>query len=133
MKEALSLSYVGKNSRVPNLSRSSAVLNKIKEAVVGKKYNVSLVFLDKSKARALNKKYRKKTYAPNVLSFPISKSSGEIFICPLVAKKELEKGHKLKNYIISLFIHGLCHLKGYAHGSKMDEVEQKTRDRFGIK
>ena len=52
----------------------------IKESVLGKKYELSLVFIGDQKSRTLNKKFRKKDYKANILSFPVDEDMGEIFI-----------------------------------------------------
>ncbi len=89
-------------------------------------WDVSLAFVDPKKARALNKKLRKKTYTPNVLSYEAGKRSGEIIICLSVADKEAS-GYQLSPamYTLYLFIHGCLHLKGYPHGSTMERREQE--------
>jgi len=98
---------------------------KIAEGVLGKKYDLSLVFVGADRAQSLNKKYRKKTYVPNVLSFPLDDTSGEIYICPNVAKREASKFHMTyRQYVGYLFIHGLLHLKGYDHGDTMERKER---------
>ena len=97
----------------------------IKNAVLGKKYSLSLVFINAVESRKINFAYRKKDKPTNVLSFPLDKNCGEIFICPEIAKKEgLSVGF--------LFIHGLLHLKGMEHGSTMEKAEDKLRKKFGI-
>lgn len=109
-------------------------LSDIKQKILGDKYQLSLVFVGKKRAAALNKEYRNKTYVPNVLSFPLSDSSGEIFICPEVAEAEAPKYHLTPNgYLAFLFIHGLLHLKGHDHSDKMDKLEQKYLKIFKIK
>jgi ssRNA-specific RNase YbeY (16S rRNA maturation enzyme) len=60
----------------------------IKNFVLGKKYDLSLVFVGNKLSRKLNEEYRRRDYAPNVLSFSLSANSGEIFINPPQAKKE---------------------------------------------
>ncbi|MFQ5662043.1 MAG: rRNA maturation RNase YbeY [Candidatus Paceibacteria bacterium] len=95
----------------------------MKNEVLGKNYELSLVFIGTKKSQALNKKYRKKNKPADVLSFPLSKSTGEIFICPKTTKQES---------IGSLFIHGLMHLKGLRHGSTMERAEKKVRLKFSI-
>ncbi len=60
----------------------------MKNTILGKGYTLSLTFVGKVRAQALNKKYRKATYVPNVLSFPLDKQIGEMYITPLIAKKE---------------------------------------------
>jgi len=98
----------------------------VKNAVLGKNYHLSLVFVGEKKGREINKQSRNKTYAPNVLSFPLTNESGEIFITPTVAKKEAHKyDHSYTKHVMFLYIHGLLHLKGYDHGDKMENLEKK--------
>jgi probable rRNA maturation factor len=98
----------------------------IKDDILGKKYSASLAFVGATRAQALNKQYRQKTYVPNVLSFPLDAHTGEIFITPAVAKKEAHKFNmSTDGYIGFLFIHALLHLKGLDHGDTMDKAEKK--------
>lgn len=107
--------------------------DKIADFVLGKKYDLSLVFIGKKKMRDFNLKFRQKDYATNILSFPLSKNEGEIFICPLVAKKEARNAsYDFNKYLKFLFIHGITHLKGFDHGSRMEKEEEKTRKKFSI-
>jgi len=106
---------------------------RIKEKSLGAHYELALIFVGDTSSRALNKTYRGKTYTPNVLSFPLSKTAGEIYINPNVAKKQAPKfGVNTETFIAHLFIHGLMHLKGYDHGSKMDKAEAKIRKEFSL-
>lgn len=99
---------------------------KIKNEVVGKNYNLSLVFHGETRAKKLNRKTRNKSYIPNVLSFPLDKDNGEIYITPTVAKREAKKyGHTYNQHVAFLFIHGLLHLKGLDHGPEMEKLEKK--------
>ena len=61
----------------------------MKEGVLGKNYDLSLVFVSESKSKELNRTYRKKNKPANVLSFPYSKKEGEIFICVPVLKSNV--------------------------------------------
>lgn len=107
--------------------------SKIKNACLGKQYELSLVFIDNKLSRQLNKTYRKKDKPTNILSFPLSKDSGEIFIDLVQAKKETKNfGQTFPNFIAFLFIHGLLHLKGMQHGSTMEKAESKLRKKFKI-
>ncbi|HJL55769.1 MAG: rRNA maturation RNase YbeY [Candidatus Pacebacteria bacterium] len=105
----------------------------MKTAVLGKNYELSLVFIGSKKSQTLNKKYRKKDKPTNILSFPLSKTTGEIFICPETAKKDAKKFNmKEREFIGYLFIHGLMHLKGLRHSSTMERAEKKVRLKFSI-
>ncbi len=89
-------------------------------------WDLSLVFVNRKEASALNKKLRKKAYAPNVLSYKVGKRSGEIIICPEVADTQASS-YSLSplTYLLYLFIHGCLHLEGYPHGSTMERREQE--------
>jgi len=105
----------------------------MKEAVLGGNYELSLVFAPKSTLRELNRTHRGKDATTDILSFPLSKSAGEIFMNLDEAKKQAKKfDRKFENFAGFLFIHGLVHLKGYAHGSRMEALEAKFRKQFGI-
>lgn len=106
----------------------------IKNAILGKKYELSLVFAGDTLTRRLNKERRGKTYVPNILSFELDTNLGEIFINPKKSAKEAPKySYNFKEYITFLFIHGCCHLRGLDHGDEMDTLETKFRKKFGLK
>ncbi|HEY0221107.1 MAG TPA: rRNA maturation RNase YbeY [Candidatus Paceibacterota bacterium] len=106
---------------------------KIKDGVLGKKYNLSLVFIGEEKSKQLNFSYRGKNKPTNILSYPLEKNIGEIFITPNVLKREMKKfGRNYENFTAFLFIHGLLHLKGFDHGSTMERAEEVYRKKFRI-
>src|SRR3989338_4220778 len=103
---------------------------KMKETVLGKKYELSLVFVTNSLSKKLN---RQKNKATDILSFTLGKKTGEIFISQKAAKAEAPKfNQKLSPFIARLFIHGLFHLKGFEHGSTMEYQERQVGRKFGI-
>ncbi len=115
----------GKLPRVPYL--------KIKEHILGKKYVLSLVFVGETLSKKLNNQYRQKNKPTNVLSFPLSKSEGEIFLNLTRAKMEAPKfDDSYTDFVGFLFIHGLLHLKGMDHGSRMERAEKLARKHFHI-
>ena len=98
----------------------------MKNDILGKTYMLSLAFIGRTRAQDLNKKHRNKTYVPNVLSFPLTESVGEIYIAPTVAKMEAPNfDMTYKGYVGFLFIHALLHLKGHDHGATMEKAEKK--------
>lgn len=106
---------------------------KIAEDILGADYELTLVFVGKTRAHTLNKTYRNKTYIPNVLSFPLSRKIGEIYITPTVAAREAKNfDMSVRGYIGFLFIHGLLHLKGYDHGDTMEMLEQKFVKKYKL-
>lgn len=105
----------------------------IKNDILGKNYNLALNSIGEVTARKLNLEYRKKDYVPNVLSFPLSRTDGEIFICPVVANRQARKyGMTVSGYIGFLFIHGCLHLKGHLHGDTMDAAERRYCKKYQL-
>jgi len=105
----------------------------IKNAILGRSYTLSVAFVGTKRAQALNRAYRQKTYVPNVLSFPLTETTGEIYLCPEIAYSEAKDFNLSKSgYIAFLFIHGCLHLKGYDHGDTMEALERRYLKRFSI-
>ena len=103
----------------------------IAHRILGRRYELSLVICSDARARDLNKKYRKKGYAANVLSFPLTKNDGEIFLNIRAAGREAKKYQEsLRTRLMFLFIHACLHLKAVRHGPKMELLEQKTLKQF---
>ena len=95
---------------------------KIKNQVLGEKYDLSFSYVGGGEMKRLNNLYRKKDYSANVLSFPLSENEGEILI-----NKKYQKNVGLSFY---LFIHSLLHLSGLKHSKKMDEKELEIMQEF---
>lgn len=105
----------------------------IKNGILGKNYNLSLVFIGEKKSKKLNLIYRSKNKPTNILSFPLGKNQGEIFIALKLSKKQAKNfDKKPDNFVAFLFIHGLLHLKGMKHGSRMDKAEAVLQKKFNV-
>ena len=106
---------------------------KIAKEILGDAYELSLVVCGDSLALRMNKEYRKKAYKPNVLSFPLSKYEGEIFLNVQCGIREAKKyGTIPQKRLALLFVHGCFHLKGLKHGAKMETAEQTILKRFKL-
>ncbi len=109
-----------------NLSRKKIekkIFFDIYHKIFKKDFELSLVLATPLLLRKLNKKYRGKDKAANVLSFSFGKSSGEIFIN--ISEKDLKY----------LFIHGSLHLLHYDHikdkdAKRMDKMEKKILEQI---
>lgn len=101
--------------------------------VLGEDYELSLVFVGNKLSRRLNRTHRGMDKPTDILSFPLEKNVGEIFInIPYCHKKRKEFDRTFENYIKFIFIHGLFHLKGYEHSSRMENEERKVRTAFNV-
>ncbi len=108
----------------------------------------SLVFTSDSDIRTLNKEWRKKDSATNVLSFPAAEllgrgrlsgpMLGDIVLALETCKREaaLEEC-TLEDHLSHLLVHGFLHLFGYDHeidrdGEEMEALETKILAQLGI-
>jgi rRNA maturation RNase YbeY len=106
---------------------------KIKDKILGKDYDLSWAFISPEEIQKMNLTYRKMDKPTDILSFPLSETEGEIYLCEEEARKEaVNFDRDYDNFIDFLFIHGCVHLKGYDHGSTMERIEAKFRKEFGI-
>jgi probable rRNA maturation factor len=89
---------------------------------------LTVVFLKAAQARKINKQFRKRDYATDVLSFsPEAKGLGlgELILCePVLRRQAKEHGLSFKKEVDYLIIHGFLHLLGYDHErSRKEEVK----------
>lgn len=106
---------------------------KMARRILGGRYSISLVVCGDRLARTINAQYRRKTYSPNVLSFPYSKTEGEILLNVRKAAREARAmGISHRERLALLFVHGCFHLKGRDHGAIMEREEQRVLREFGF-
>ncbi|MCL2886641.1 MAG: rRNA maturation RNase YbeY [Betaproteobacteria bacterium] len=83
--------------------------------------------------RALNRDYRGKDYATNVLSFPYETEplvQGDLVICPeVVAREAAEQNKPLAAHYAHLTVHGMLHLQGWDHDSEEDAEAMEDAER----
>lgn len=121
------------NKTKTNLNIDRLVFTNMKSSVLKNKYNLNLIIIGKKEIKELNKTYRNTDKATDILSFPITDKDGEIFLCPEIITKEASRfGRNYENFTKFLFIHGLMHLKGFKHSSKMEDEEIKIRKKFNV-
>lgn len=100
--------------------------NRIKNLVLGEKYDLSIVFIPPRKMHTLNNTYRHKNSSTDILAFPLSKTNGEIFLCMQDVKKKAKTFNMTtSDYLNFLVIHGMLHLEGRNHGRTMEMLERK--------
>ncbi|MCX7149940.1 MAG: rRNA maturation RNase YbeY [Rhodocyclales bacterium] len=102
---------------------------------------VTVRFVGSEEGRSLNRNYRKKDCATNVLSFPYesgARLNGDLVLClPVVASEAGEQGKSLEAHCAHLIVHGMLHLQGYDHetgkadAERMEAVEREIMDALG--
>ncbi|MBU6426971.1 rRNA maturation RNase YbeY [Patescibacteria group bacterium] len=120
----MNLSVTNETLSVLPVARS--VLEKIKELVLGKGYELTLVVTGSATLKKFNLEYRNLNKTTDILSFPLSERQGEIYLCPSETRRQARLfGKNYRDFFIQLFIHGCAHLKGYRHGARMESFECK--------
>ncbi|MGB6947182.1 MAG: rRNA maturation RNase YbeY [Bryobacteraceae bacterium] len=128
------------HSATPGLSRrlARAFAKRLETEVTGGRPFASLITSD-PELRRLNREFRKKDYATDVLSFPSRQSLGflgDIAISFEHAQRQAaEYGHAVGTEIEILMLHGVLHLLGMDHEKdrgQMARAENKWRAAFGL-
>lgn len=84
-----------------------------------------------AEGRALNREYRHKDYATNVLTFDYTQEpvvSADLVLCaPVVAKEAKEQNKTLEEHYAHLLVHGTLHAQGYEHETnQVDALEMEA-------
>ena len=108
-------------------------MEKITDEVLGADYELSLAIVSAVHMKKLNLAHRNIDKTTDILSFPLSKTDGEMYLCLSETKKEaVEFDRAYENFLLFLFIHGCVHLKGFDHSSTMERIERQLRKQFGV-
>ena len=88
---------------------------------------ITVRIVGQDEGQALNRDYRKKDYATNVLTFDYSASPvvvADLVLCaPVVAGEALENGISLANHYAHLLVHGTLHAQGWDHETSVQDAE----------
>lgn len=116
-------------------------------ALAGRREDAELAIriVDTEEGRTLNRDYRDKDYATNVLSFPAELPPGvplpvlgDLVLCaPVIAREAAEQGKPLKHHYAHMVVHGVLHLLGHDHmheaeAEAMEAVEREVLAGLGI-
>jgi probable rRNA maturation factor len=105
--------------------------------------SVAIAVVSDARVRALNRRYRRKDQATDVLSFPAESAGdparylGDIVIARGVARRQARAiGHPETTELRVLALHGLLHLLGYDHehdDGQMARLERRLRRKGGLR
>ncbi len=119
----------------------SHALRDDKNATSEKPFVVGIKIVDELESAQLNKHYRHKDYATNVLSFANDLPThildsleeiplGDLAICAPVVEREAQEQHKtVQAHWAHMVIHGVLHLQGFDHESDEEAEEMETLER----
>jgi probable rRNA maturation factor len=120
---------------------SRSTLARWVRAVLERGARITLVLADTRTARRLNRTYRGRDYATNVLTFGYQQAPvvfADVVVCVAVARTEAAReGKSLRAHLAHLVIHGVLHAQGYDHvrradAQRMQALEIKHLARLGI-
>ncbi len=129
-KLALSVQYADPRLK-ENLPRTS--LRRWIQAALFAPAELTLRFVDAEEGKLLNRDYRHKDYATNVLTFAYTEdeaaevTQADIILCTDVLMREAqEQGISLEAHAAHLVVHGVLHAQGYDHETdeEAEEMEQ---------
>jgi probable rRNA maturation factor len=94
---------------------------------------ITIRLVEADEGQALNKEYRGKDYATNVLSFPYDAEPvvmGDLVICPsVVASEAAEQNKALAAHYAHLTVHGMLHLQGWDHANDADAEAMENEEK----
>ncbi|MDK9703802.1 MAG: rRNA maturation RNase YbeY [Sulfuritalea sp.] len=133
----LSIQYPGGKAAAPTRPQ----VRRWVRAACARPAEVTVRFADMEEGRSLNRDYRGKDYATNVLSFPYESGEhvcGDLVLClPVVEREAQEQGKSLEAHFAHIVVHGMLHLQGYDHetgkadAERMEALERDILDALG--
>ncbi|HTS86339.1 MAG TPA: rRNA maturation RNase YbeY [Usitatibacter sp.] len=111
---------------------SDALLRRWARAALSREARVTLRYVAESEGRRLNRSYRGKDYATNVLTFIYGTKplEGDVVICaPVVAREAKAQGKAVAAHHAHLLVHGLLHLQGFDHEREREAKKMESRER----
>ncbi|MDD2712621.1 MAG: rRNA maturation RNase YbeY [Simplicispira sp.] len=89
---------------------------------------ITVRIVDEDEGRQLNREYRKKDYATNVLTFDYAQEpvvSADLVLCaPVVAREAREQNKTLQEHYAHLLVHGTLHAQGWDHETSDEDAQE---------
>ncbi|MES2105973.1 MAG: rRNA maturation RNase YbeY [Pseudomonadota bacterium] len=120
------------------------LLRKAVQATLFAPAELTLRFVNAEEGRTLNRDYRGKDYATNVLTFAYTEdedaevTQADIILCTEVLQKEAaEQKKSVEDHAIHLVVHGVLHAQGYDHetdeeAEEMEGIEIEILETLGV-
>ena len=92
---------------------------------------IAVRIVGEEEGQALNREYRGKDYATNVLTFDYTREpvvAADLVLCaPVVEREAREQGKRLEEHYAHLLVHGTLHAQGYDHETgERDALEMEA-------
>lgn len=109
-----------------SISKNTLINSLEQEFATYKISQINIVFVSSKEIQKLNKEFRNIDSVTDVLSFNLDEPSflGEVYICSEYIRQTIGEENCEKE-IVRVLIHGLLHLLGYDHTTKLEEKENQ--------
>ena len=134
---SLTVQYACNDPALPSRSQ----IRRWVSATLERAGQVTVRFVDAEEGQTLNRNYRSKDYATNVLTFCYEENPvvGDLVLSvPVVLREAREQGKLAAAHFAHMIVHGMLHLQGYNHeadkrdAERMEAKEREILARFGI-
>ena len=145
---AIEVQFAWTNDAVPSRSEIECwIRSTVTAAQVNEPVEVSVRIVDEAESRNMNRRYRGRDHATNVLSFPVGDAEfppgvrrplGDIVVCGTVVQREsAEQGKSSADHWAHMLVHGTLHLLGFDHeidtdAAKMESLETRILAAGGL-
>ena len=111
------------------------------QAALLRDVELTVRLVGEAEGRELNRNYREKDYATNVLTFVYGEEAhlpalegapltGDLVLCvPVVVREAAAQGKSLDAHFAHLVVHGMLHLQGHDHEAEADAAAMEARER----
>lgn len=125
----LAVQYAASDARLPD----RAQVRRWAAAAQEKPLGVTVRFVGAAEGRALNRDFRGKDYATNVLTFDYAREPtvvADLVLCaPVVEREARELGLAPADHYAHLLVHGALHAQGWDHERDADATAMESRER----
>ncbi len=94
---------------------------------------ITVRLVDAEEGQALNRDYRQKDYATNVLTFDYASEPvvmADLIVCaPVIEREALEQGKDLQAHYAHMLVHGTLHAQGWDHEDDQEAEAMEARER----
>ena len=94
---------------------------------------ITVRIVDAEEGQALNRDFRQKDYATNVLTFDYASEPvvmADLIVCaPVIEREALEQGKDLQAHYAHMLVHGTLHAQGWDHEDDQEAEAMEARER----
>ena len=132
MKPSLTLSLQFADKRHRDLLPRHKVARWIR-AALDTDGEITVRIVDADEGQTLNREFREKDYATNVLTFDYTQEPvvmADLVLCaPVIEKEAKEQGKSLDAYYAHMLVHGTLHAQGWDHLNDVDAEAMEAQER----